>query len=94
MLTWQHQATSVDHYAVYRSLTAPYFAPGVASWLADRATSTPTFTDDNPVTGADLTKAGVSYFYAVVPVNASGEAIGSANRTGAFVYGVVPGTGP
>ena len=92
-LAWTHQAASVHHYEVYRSLTEPYFAPGLASWRADVATTTPTFTDNNSVTGADLTVAGASYFYAVVPMNAGDEPIGSANRTGAFVYGLVPGSG-
>ena len=55
--------------------------------------ATPTFTDDDPVTGADLSVAGASYFYAVVPMDASDEPIGSANRTGAFVYGLVTGSG-
>ena len=90
-LAWTHQAASVHHYEVYRSLTEPYFAPGLASWRADVATTTPTFTDNNSVTGADLTVAGASYFYAVVPMNAGDEPIGSANRTGAFVFGLVPG---
>ena len=81
----------MHHYEVYRSLTEPYFAPGLASWRADVATTTPTFTDNNSVTGADLTVAGASYFYAVVPMNAGDEPIGSANRTGAFVFGLVPG---
>ncbi len=94
VLDWTHQAAAVDHYEVHRSLTEPYFAPGVASWLADVPISAPTFTDDDPDTGADLSIAGASYFYAVVPMNASDEPIGSANRTGAFVYGLVPGSGP
>jgi len=91
VLTWTHQAAGVDHYAVYRSLTEPYFAPDAGSWLADVPTASPTFTDDDPTTGADLTVAGASYFYAVAPMNASNELLGSANRTGAFVFGLVPG---
>jgi uncharacterized repeat protein (TIGR02543 family) len=93
-LDWTHQAATVDHYAVHRSLTAPYFAPDVTTWRADVATSAPTLTDDDPDTGADLSVAGASYFYAVVPVNADDEPIGSANRTGAVVYGIVPGSAP
>ena len=93
VLDWTHQAAAVDHYAVYRSLTAPYFVPDVTSWRADVATAAHAFPDDDPDTGADLTVAGASYFYAVVPMNADDEPIGSANRTGAFVFGVVPGSG-
>lgn len=92
-LTWQHQVVAVDHYEVHRSLTAPYFAPDAGSWLADAPTSMPAFTDDDPVNGADLSVAGATYFYAVVPVNASGDPIGSSNRTGAFVFGLEPGAG-
>lgn len=92
-LTWQHQVVAVDHYEVHRSLTAPYFAPDAGSWLADAPTSMPAFTDDDPGTGANLSLAGAMYFYAVVPVNASEDPIGSSNRTGAFVFGLIPGAG-
>ena len=95
VLDWTHQAAAVDHYAVYRSLTAPYFVPGRDSSAGGRCgASRPAFPDDDPDTGADLTVAGASYFYAVVPMNANDEPIGSANRTGAFVFGLVPGSGP
>ena len=86
-LDWTHQATVVDHYAVYRSLTAPYFAAGAGSWLVDVPTATPTHTD----TTADLTVGGNKYFYLVGPVNGCGGPCGASNRTGAFVFGLVPG---
>jgi hypothetical protein len=93
-LSWQHQAAGVDHYAVYRSLTAPYFAPDAGSWLDDVTPSGTPSTVTFPDPDADLSVAGNTYFYAVVPMNASDEPMGSGNRTGAFVYGLVPGTGP
>ena len=86
-LDWTHLAAVVDHYAVYRSLTAPYFTAGAASWLIDVPTSTPTHTDLT----ADLTVGGNQYFYLVGPVNGCGNACGSSNRTGAFVFGLAPG---
>jgi len=90
-LSWIHQAAIVDHYEVHRSLAEAHFAPDASSWLADATTATPAFTDDDPETGADLTAAGATYFYVVVPVNASGEPVGSSNRTAAFVFGLIPG---
>ena len=39
---------------------------------------------------ADLSLAGASHFYPVVPMNASDEPMGSANRTDAFVFGLCP----
>jgi len=86
-LDWAHTATSADHYAVYRSLSDPYFAMAPSSWLADVPTATPTFTD----TTADLTAGGNTYFYLVAPANGSDEPIGSSNRIGVFVYGITPG---
>ena len=86
-LTWQHLADVVDHYAVYRSLTEPYFSPGAAYWLDDVATSEEAYLDED----ADLSTAGGTYFYLVGPVNECGGACGSSNRTGAFVYGLLPG---
>jgi hypothetical protein len=89
-LDWP-QVAAVDHYAVYRSLLAPYFVPPSAGTkLSSVATATHTFTDPT----ADLTVAGASYFYVVAPMNANDQPIGASNRTGAFVYGVVPGIGP
>jgi hypothetical protein len=92
VLAWPHQAASVDHYAVYRSLTAPYFAPpGAGSRLTpDVSPASPTYTD----LAADLTGAGNTYFYVVVPMNPSDEPVGASNRTGAFVFGLTPGSGP
>jgi phosphodiesterase/alkaline phosphatase D-like protein len=87
VLDWAHQAAAVDHYAVYRSLTAPYFTASAASKLTDVPTSTPTHTDSTAV----LTVAGNRYFYLVGPVNGCGGACGRSNRTGAFVFGLVPG---
>jgi len=86
-LDWTHQAAAVDHYAVYRSLTAPYFAANADTWLVDVPTSAPTHTD----TTADLTEAGSMCFYLVGPVNACGGPCGASNRTGAFVFGLTPG---
>ena len=91
-LDWTHQAAAVDHYAVYRSLTAPYFTASAGSKLPDDVTpsgppSPATFTDSTAV----LTVAGNQYFYLVGPVNGCGGACGSSNRTGAFVFGLVPG---
>ena len=87
-LTWPHQAASVTGYAVHRSTTAPYFTPGAASKLADVPPASPT---SYPDLTADLATAGNKYFYVVVPVNACSAACGSSNRTGAFVFGLVPG---
>ena len=82
-------AASVDHYAVYRSATAPYFAPpSVGSKLGNVATTAHTYTDST----ADLTVAG-SYYYVVAPMNASDEPVGASNRTGVFDFGVTPGNG-
>lgn len=90
-LTWPHLAAAVDYYSVYRSLIEPYFAAGEASKLpGDVTPSAPAYTDTN----ADLTVAGNTYFYLVGPVNECGDACGSSNRTGAFVYGLVPGDTP
>ena len=91
VLTWPHQATAVNLYTVYRSLTAPYFTPSVGSRLpsGDVPPVSPqtTLTDSTAV----LTVAGNTYFYLVGPVNGCGGACGSSNRTGAFVFGLVPG---
>ena len=85
-LDWS-QVDSVDHYAVYRSLTAPYFAPPSAgAWQADVATATHSYTDPT----ADLNAAG-SYYYVVAPMSSGDAPIGASNRTGAFVFGLVPG---
>ena len=92
VLTWPHQVATVDHYVVYRSLTAPYFAPpGAGSRLIpDVSPASSTHTDST----ADLTGAGNTYFYVVVPMNASDEPVGASNRTGVYVFGVTPGSGP
>lgn len=90
-LGWQHEVAGVDHYVVYRSLTSPYFTPGANSWLAYLTPSAPPSPVTFPDTGANLTVAGNTYFYTVTPQNASWAAIGSGNRTGAFVFGLVPG---
>ncbi len=90
-LTWPHLAAAVDYYSVYRSLIDPYFSAGEASKLpGDVSPSDPAYTD----TDADLTVAGNTYFYLVGPVNECGDACGSSNRTGAFVYGLIPGDTP
>jgi len=91
-LEWQHQVAGVDHYGVYRSLTSPYFTPGPDSWLAFLTPSAPPSPVTFPDTGANLTVAGNTCFYTVTPQNASWAVIGSGNRTGAFVFGLVPGT--
>ena len=81
-------AATVDHYAVYRSLTAPYFAPPSAGTkLGNVPTATHSYTDPTAV----LTVAGNTYYYVVAPMNASDAPIGASNRTGAFVFGLVPG---
>ena len=90
-LTWQHQAPSVAEYWVYRSTTEPYFTPGTAYGLADVTPSSPPSETNYPDTDADLTVAGNKYFYLVGSVNGCGGACGSSNRTGAFVFGLVPG---
>jgi hypothetical protein len=41
----------------------------------------------------DLTQAG-SYYYVVASMSAGDAPIGASNRTGVFVYGVAPGSGP
>jgi uncharacterized repeat protein (TIGR02543 family) len=88
-LDWTHEATGVDHYAIYRSTTDPYFTPGSGSWQANVPAATPAYPDSL----ADLTKTenGHMYFYSVGPVNGCGGACGSSNRTGAFVYDLTPG---
>ena len=89
LLTWPHQAAAVDHYAVYRSTTEPYFAAGSTYLLAGNVTpASPTIYPDST---AVLTVGGNTYFYLVGPVNGCGSACGSSNRTGAFVFGLVPG---
>jgi hypothetical protein len=81
-------AATVDHYAVYRSLTAPYFAPPSAGTkLGNVPTATHSYMDPTAV----LTVAGNTYYYVVAPMNASDAPIGASNRTGAFVFGLVPG---
>jgi hypothetical protein len=90
VLTWPHQVASVDHDAVYHSLTAPYFAPDMASRLTgvtSPVSPQTTFADPD----ADLAAAGNTYYYVVAPMNASGGPLGSSNRTGAFVFGLTPG---
>ena len=82
-------AASVDHYAVYRSATAPYFAPSASTKLSNVPTAGHTYTDSN----ADLTVAG-SYYYVVASMSASDAPVGASNRTGVFVFGVAPGSGP
>ena len=79
---------SVDHYAVYRSATAPYFTPSAGTQLADLATGIHTYTDST----ADLTVAG-SYYYVVASMSAGDAPIGASNRTGAFIFGLTPGSG-
>jgi hypothetical protein len=84
-LDWS--AASVDHYAVYRSATVPYFAPPSAgSKLGNVATTVHTYTDST----ADLTMTG-SYTYVVASMSAGDAPIGASNRTGAFVFGLTPG---
>lgn len=68
-------------------------APAGTFWRADVAPSAPTFTEDDPDMDADLALAGASHFYAVAPMDASDEPIGSANRPAAFLYSLVPGSG-
>ena len=73
---------------MYRSLTAPYFAPPSAGTkLGNVPTATHSYTDPTAV----LTVAGNTYYYVVAPMNASDAPIGASNRTGAFVFGLVPG---
>ena len=93
VLTWPHWAAAVNHYAVYRSATAPYFAPDTGAWQADVSapSGTPPIDVTFPDPEVDLSVAGTSSFYVVTPMNASGAPIGSSNRTGAFVYGLTPG---
>ena len=95
-LTWPHWAAAVDHYAVYRSATAPYFAPDAGAWQADvpAPSGTPPIDVLFPDPEVDLSVAGTSYFYVVTPMNAGNEPIGSSNRTGVFVFGLTPGSGP
>ena len=88
VLTWTHQAAGVDHYAVYRSTTEPYFTAGAPYWRADVTSAAATFTDST----ADLTVGGNSYYYLVGPVNGCSGVCGNSNRTGAFVFGLVPGS--
>ena len=83
-------AASVDHYAVYRSQTAPYFAPPSAGTkLGNVATADHTYTDST----ADLTVAG-SYYYVVASMSAGDAPVGASSRTGVFVFGVAPSSGP
>jgi len=89
LLTWPHQAAAVDHYAVYRSTTEPYFTAGPANLLAGNVT--PASPTTYPDATAVLTAGGNKYFYLVGPVNECGAACGYSNRTGAFVFGLVPG---
>jgi hypothetical protein len=90
VLAWPHQVASVDHYAVYRSLTAPYFTPSGDSRLPGDVTPvSPQTTFPDP--DANLAAAGNTYYYVVAPMNASGAPLGSSNRTGAFVFGLTPG---
>ena len=70
------------------ALTAPYFAPPSAGTkLSNVTTAVHSYTDPTAV----LTVAGNTYYYVVAPMNASDEPIGASNRTGAFVFGLVPG---
>ncbi len=96
VLTWPHWAAAVHHYAVYRSATAPYFAPDTGTWRADvpAPSGTPPIDVSFPDPDVDLSEAGISSFYVVAPVNASGDPIGSSNRTGVFVFGLTPGSAP
>ena len=94
LLAWQHLADVVHHYAVHRSLTNPYFEPGGVGSTHLLPDVTPTTTPEDlefPDPEADLTVAGNTYYYAVVPLDASSQPFGSYNRTGAFVFGLVPG---
>ncbi len=93
-LTWQHTADTVHHYAIYRSETDPFFAGGPTTYLGDVTPAVTPAAMSYPDATVDLTASGRTYFYLVVPVNASGEAIGSSNRTGVFVYGLTPGLNP
>jgi hypothetical protein len=96
VLAWLHMVTTVEHYEIYRSTTAPYCEPsGPGSVklspepLAPPDTATEvTFTD----TGA-LALPYTSYFYAVVPVSYGEESYATSNRTGAYSYGLAPGSG-
>ena len=93
VLTWPHWVAAVHHYAVHRSATAPYFAPDTGTWQADvpAPSGMPPIDVSFPDPEVDLSVAGTSYFYVVTPKNASGEPIGSSNRTGAFVFGLTLG---
>ncbi len=95
-LDWTHRAVAVAHYEVHRSLTAPYFAPDAATWLDDVTPSTPPTAPPEdlgfPDPTADLTAAGNTCFYAVVPLDTSSQPLGNYSRTGAFVFGLVLGT--
>lgn len=75
---------------MYRSTTAPYFAPPSAgAQVADLAPGIHTYTDST----ADLAQAG-SYYYVVASMSASDALVGASNRTGAFAFGLTPGGGP
>jgi len=81
-------AAGVDHYAVCRSTTAPYFTPSAGTQVADLTPDIHTYTDST----ADLTQAGS--YYVVASMSASDALAGASNRTGVFVFGVVPGVEP
>jgi hypothetical protein len=94
-LAWLHMDFSVEHYEVYRSQTTPFFEPGGPdSVKLSPDVPAPTSGTAIEVTfedAADLTIPGASYYYAVVPVNESGESFATSNPTGAFVYDLMPG---
>ena len=96
VLSWTHLATSVDHYEVHRSVTAPYFAPGSVESEKLEPDVFPSGVPEAMTVldpEADLVAAGAAYYYSVVPVNEGGDPIGSSNRIGAFVFGLEPGSG-
>jgi hypothetical protein len=84
-LDWS--AASVDHYGVYRSTTAPYFALGPGARLGPVTSAAHTYTDST----ANLGVAPNAWYYVVAPEDSSNTPIGTSNRTGAFVFGLTPG---
>ena len=57
--------------------------------MADLAPGIHSYTDST----ADLTVAG-SYYYVVASMSAGDAPVGASNRTGVFVFGLTPGSGP
>jgi len=91
-LTWTHLGSSVTRYEVWRS-SDPYFMPGDSgSEKRGEALPPESGTQASYLDTGALGTAGTSYFYAILPISASGIPYPASNRVGVFNFALVLGS--